>query len=187
MKLGTTLVSAVSLALVLLLAGLSATAADSRPNFTGTWELDQSRSHSIPPDMKQTMTVVHEGDRVSVATKIVNRQGERTVNDSYTLDGKQVDFTPPPPPPPPQPPPAGAPAPPAPKGKRAARWLPGGKGFVVEEEITTETPQGTSHSTVARKWIIWPDGTLSVEIQTEDARGSFSSKRIFVNIRMTPN
>lgn len=182
MKLGTVFFSVALVALALLpVAGLPvAPAFAARPNFTGTWELDQSRSHSIPPDMKQTMKVVHEGDKVSVETKIVNRQGERTINDSYMLDGKQTAFTPPAPPAPPQPPPPGTPAPSVPQGKRAARWLPDGKGFVVEEEITNDTPQGKTTTNVARKWIIWPDGTLSVEIQTEDARGSFSSKRVFV-------
>lgn len=184
MRLRTTLLRAASLMLLVVAAGLIATAADDPPlpNFNGTWELDQSRSHSIPPDIKQTMTVVHEGDKLSVETKIVTRQGDRIIRDAYTLDGKESEFTPPPPPPPPpsQPPPTQPAVAPVIKGKRTGRWLPNRKGFVVEEEVTTETPQAKSVSNVARKWIIWPDGTLTVEIQTETERGAFSSKRVFV-------
>ncbi|HEX8476622.1 MAG TPA: hypothetical protein VF666_21675 [Pyrinomonadaceae bacterium] len=167
---------------LLLFAFTAATTATSKPDFSGTWELDQTKSHSIPPDMKQTMTVVQEGDKVSVETRIVTAQGERVVRDSFMLDGKEVEFTPPAPRPQPQEqqPPTTNAAPPAPKGKRAARWLPNGNGFVVEEEIKTETPQGTTTALIARKWIIWADGTLTIEILQEDHRGSFSSKRAFV-------
>ena len=157
-------------------ATLSAAAA--RPNFSGTWELDQSQSHSIPTNMKQTMTVAHEGDRVSVETKIITPQGERTQSDAYTLDGKESEFTPPAPQGP-NAPPAGSP--PA-KGKRSARWLPNDAGFVVEEEITQPAPQGKGMETVnvARKWRMWPDGTVSIEIMTQSPRGEFNSKRVFV-------
>jgi hypothetical protein len=152
----------------LLLAAAQADAP--RANFSGTWELDQSKSHSIPPDMKQTMTVVQDGDRVSVETKIVNPQGERTVKDAFVLDGKEVEFTPPP---------QGPNAPPA-KGKRKGQWLAGGKGFYLEEEITSETPQGPSTTLVSRKWMSWPDGTISVEVIQETPLGAFSSRRAFV-------
>ena len=62
----------------LLAAAVAALADTPKPNFSGTWELDQTKSHSIPPDMKQTMTVVHSGDKVSLEVKIVSAQGERT-------------------------------------------------------------------------------------------------------------
>ncbi len=157
----------------LLLLAAAAVYADTRPNFAGTWELDQSRSHSIPPDMKQTMTVVQEGDTVSVETKIVNAQGERVVKDAYTLDGKEAEFAPPKPP-------NAPPDAPAPKGKRTGRWMPNDRGFILEEEIVTQTPQGTETSLVARKWTRWPDGTLSIEIITERGGNAFSSRRVFV-------
>lgn len=158
----------------LLLASAQADAP--RASFAGTWELDQSKSHSIPPDMKQTMTVVQEGDRVSVETKIVNAQGERTVKDAFTLDGKEAEFTPP----------QGPNAPPA-KGKRKGQWLKDGKGFYLEEEITSETPQGPSTSLVSRKWMSWPDGTISVEVIQETPRGAFSSRRVFVKSQPKPS
>ena len=150
-----------------------AAAAAARPNFTGTWELDQSRSHSIPPAMKQTMTVVHDGDRVSVETKIVDAGGERTVKDAYTLDGKEAEFTP-------QRPPNAPPDAPAPKGKRTGRWMANDRGFLVEEEIINQTPQGPETILVARKWMSWPDGTLSIEVITERGGNAFNNKRVFV-------
>ena len=164
-----------SLACVLLLLSVAADAADTpRPNFTGTWELDQSRSHSIPPDMKQTMTVAHDGDKVSVELKIVNAQGERVQKDEYVLDGKEVEFTPPAPPNAP----AGAPPP---KGKRRGGWLPNNKGFFLEEEVQTKNPQGQDVTLlVSRKWMRWPDGTISIEVIQETPRGTFSNKRVFV-------
>ena len=160
----------------LLLAAAAAFAASgaARPNFTGTWELDQTRSHSIPPDMKQTMTVLHNGDSVSVETKIVNAQGERVIKDAYTLDGKETAFDPP------RPPNAPADAP-APKGKRKGSWMANDKGFMVEEEIQSPTPQGGTETVlVARKWMQWPDGTLSIEIITERGGNAFNNKRVFV-------
>ena len=159
--------------LLLTAAVALAVAAAARPNFTGTWELDQSRSHSIPPDMKQTMTVVHDGDSVSVETKIINAQGERVVKDLFTLDGKEAEFAPP------RPPNAPADAP-APKGKRVGRWMANDRGFIVEEEIVNQTPQGPETILVARKWTQWPDATLSIEIITERGGNAFNNKRVFV-------
>jgi hypothetical protein len=158
---------------LLLAASVASAVAPARPNFTGTWELDQSRSHSIPPDIKQTMTVAHDGDRVTVETKIISAQGERVVKDAYTLDGKEAEFAPPVPPNAPR-------DAPAPKGKRTGRWMANDKGFIVEEEIVNQTPQGPETVLVARKWMQWPDGTISIEIITERGGNAFNNKRVFV-------
>lgn len=158
----------------LMLAVAAPAAVVQRPSFSGTWELDQSKSHSIPPDMKQTMTVRQDGEKVSVEVKITDARGERTQTDSYALDGKEAEFMPP------APPNAPAGAPPPAKGKRKASWLPSGKGFVVEEEIPTQTPGGPFTLVVARKWTMWPDGTLSIEVIQETPRGTFNNKRVFV-------
>jgi hypothetical protein len=153
-------------------AAFAAAAAD-RPNFGGTWELDQSRSHSIPPDVKQLMTVVQEGDRVAVELKVTSAQGERVIKESYTVDGRETEFAPPPPPNAPK-------DAPAPKGKRTARWMANGKGFVIEDEIVNQTPQGPETVLVARKWMYWPDGTFSIETITERGGNAFNNKRVFV-------
>lgn len=155
-----------------LVAAFAAVGASPKPDFSGTWELDQVQSHSIPPDMKQTMTVVHNGDKVTVETKIINAQGERVVKDEFVLDGKEVDFTPPPP--------ANPNAPPS-KGKRKGAWLPNGSGFYLDELIQSKNQQGADVTTpVSRKWVMWPDGTMSIETITDTPRGTFNNKRVFV-------
>jgi hypothetical protein len=159
-------------ALLLLAAAAVAYAAD-HPSFAGTWELDQSRSHSIPPDMKQTFTVVQEGDRVAVELKVVTPQGERVIKEAYTLDGKETEFAPPVPPNAPK-------DAPAPKGKRTARWMANDRGFMIEDEIVNQTPDGPETILIARKWMHWPDGTISVETITERGGNAFNNKRVFV-------
>lgn len=162
-------------ALLLTLAA-AAFAADNiaHPNFAGVWELDQTRSHSIPPDMKQTMTVTQDGDKVSVELKVVNAQGERVIKEAYTLDGKETEFAPPVPPNAPK-------DAPAPKGKRTAHWMANGKGFIIEDEIVNTTQQGGTETVLlARKWMQWPDGTFSIETITERGGNAFNNKRVFV-------
>src|SRR6185295_16348994 len=100
-----------------------------------------------PPGIEQTMTVVHVGDKINLETKLVTAEGERVIKDVYTLDGKEVEFTP-----------QGLQGPVGKaKGKRTARWLPGGNGIVVNEESTIETDKGPVTSQPTRKWILSPD------------------------------
>ncbi|HVF54885.1 MAG TPA: hypothetical protein VM934_01970 [Pyrinomonadaceae bacterium] len=156
-----------SFACLLLLIGLGASSAV-RPNFGGTWALEHARSYSVPRDMQQTMTVTHEGDKLNVETKIVSPQGERVVTDAYTLDGKEAEFTPQP-----------GPAEVIGKGKRTAKWLPADNGFIVQEEFQTKSPQGPANNQITRKWIMWADGSLSIDLYQDGPRGSFETKRIF--------
>jgi hypothetical protein len=160
-------------ACLLLFAAPALAFAPARPNFSGTWELDQTRSHSIPPDVKQTMTVAQDGDKVSVELKVVSPQGERVIKEAYTLDGKEIEFAPPVPPNAPK-------DAPAPKGKRTARWMANDKGFIIEDEIVQTSPRGTETILVARKWMHWPDGTFSIETITERGGNAFNNKRVFV-------
>ena len=159
--------------LAFLLLATAAAADTAHPNFGGVWELDQTRSHSIPPDMKQMLTVTQEGDRVSVELKVVTPQGERVIKEAYTLDGKETEFAPPVPPNAPK-------DAPAPKGKRTARWMANDRGFMIEDEIVNQTPEGSETILIARKWMHWPDGTLSIETITERGGNAFNNKRVFV-------
>jgi hypothetical protein len=153
---------------VVLSLGLVALAAPA-PDFSGTWELDRSRSIGLPPGMQQTMTVMQSGDKINLETKIVTAQGERVIKDVYTLDGKEAEFTP------------QGPQGPAGKGKRTAKWLPRGNGIVVSEETTVETPKGPVTSQLTRKWILSPDGTtLTIDMYHDNPNISFETKRIFV-------
>lgn len=153
---------------VIFSLGLSALAAPA-PDFSGTWELDRSRSIGLPPGMQQTMTVMQSGDKINLETKIITAQGERVVKDVYTLDGKEAEFTP------------QGPQGPAGTGKRTAKWLPRGNGIVVSEETTVETDKGPVTSQLTRKWILSPDGTtITIDMYHDTPRGSFETKRIFI-------
>ncbi|MCL4703755.1 hypothetical protein KJ068_01265 [bacterium] len=140
-----------------------------KPNFSDTWVLDKDKSFSNPAGLEQTMTITHENDRIKLTCKQkTTRGGEVDLNESYTLDGKPSDFTPP--------------NPPNAKGKRKASWLPNNKGILIEDEITSTSPEGQEVTQqITRKWQLSPDGsTLTIDYYFDGPRGSFESKRVFV-------
>jgi hypothetical protein len=138
-----------------------------KPNFSGTWTLDKDKSFSNPPGLEQTMTITHNGDQIKLEGKQKTTRGEIDLNESYTLDGKETDFTPP--------------SPPNAKGKRKAYWLPNNKGIVVEDEITTDSPNGAVTQQITRKWLLSADGsTLTVDYYFDTPRGAVEGKRVFM-------
>ena len=140
-----------------------------KPDFSGTWVLDKDRSFSNPAGLEQTLIVIHSDDQIKLESKLVTtRGGEQTINESYTLDGKETEFAPPG-------------AQPGAKGKRKASWLPEGRGVVIEDNVTSDSPKGPVTSLVTRKWTLSADGsTLTVDYYFDDQRGSFEAKRVFV-------
>lgn len=155
-----------SLACLVLLTGAFSFAAE-KTNFSGTWVLDKDRSFSTQPGLEQTMTITHQGDSLKLVGKQKSARGEVDLNESYGLDGKQSDFTPL--------------NPPNAKGKRKAYWLPNAKGIIVEDEITSDSPNGPATQLITRKWRLSPDGSvLTIDYFIDNARGSFESKRVFV-------
>ncbi|HSB10252.1 MAG TPA: hypothetical protein VLM38_12265 [Blastocatellia bacterium] len=145
----------------------SIAAASSRPDFSGTWVMDTNRSFSNPPGLEQTLMVVHTGDQIKLETKIKTQQGEQTVSEVYTLNGSEADFTPPG-------------AQPNAKGKRKSAWLPDGQRIIIEDVVTTDSPNGPVTRKITRKWTLSPDGkTLTVDYYFDDQRGSFEAKRVF--------
>ena len=154
-----------------LLVSLLAMAAQN-PNFTGSWTMDRARSFGMPGDMQQTMTVTQAGDQIELETKLIQPGNERSVKDSYVLDAKEREFTP-------QPPPNAPANAPQPKGKRTAAWLPNGKGIVVNEVTTNETPKGPETRKLTRKWTLSGDGELVIDMYIDNPNGSFETKRIF--------
>ena len=141
--------------------------AATKPNFSGTWTMDQQRSYGVPRNMSQTLTITQKDDRIELETKIVQPNNERTVKDTYVLDGKEYDFTPTVPP---NQPPA--------TGKRTSMWLPGDKGIQVTDVTTAETPKGPVKTQTVRKWTI-SGGELVVDMYIDNPNGSFEAKRIF--------
>ena len=154
-----------------LLLACSATALAQKPEFNGSWTMDRARSFGMPGNMNQTMTVTQSGDEIQVETKLIQPNNERTVKDSYVLDGKERDFSPP------VPPNAPANAPP-PKGKRTAYWMPGNKGILVDDVVTTETPNGPAVTKTTRKWTL-SSGELVIDMYVDNPNVSYEAKRVF--------
>ena len=139
-----------------------------KPNFSGAWVMDRARSFGMPGNMQQTMTVTQTEDQIEVETKLIQPDNERTVKDTYILDGKEYEFTP-----------ATAPNAPPAKGKRTTNWLPNGNGIVVNEVTTTVTDKGTVTTQIARKWTLTGDGQLTIDLYIDGPNGSYETKRIF--------
>src|ERR1041384_693209 len=143
--------------------------AATKPDFSGTWTLDGQRSYGIPQNMKQILTITQKDDRIELETKLIQPNNERTVKDTYVLDGKEYDFTPPVPP---NQPPA--------TGKRTAVWLPGDRGIQVTDVTTAETPKGPVKTQTVRKWTISGQGELVIDMYVDSPTFSYEAKRIFI-------
>ena len=142
--------------------------AATKPNFSGTWQMDRARSYGLPGNMNQTLTITHKDDQIELETKLIQPGNERVVKDTIILDGKEHEFTPTVPP---NQPPA--------KGKRSAVWLPGDKGIQVTEVTTAETPKGPVTTQSVRKWTISSEGELIIDIYVDNPQVSYEAKRIF--------
>ncbi len=142
--------------------------AATKPDFSGNWSMDRARSFGMPGNMNQTMTITQKDDQIEVETKLIQPDNERTVKDTYILDGKEHDFTP-------QVPPNQPPA----KGKRTANWLPGDKGITVTDVTTAETPKGPVTTQTVRKWTISGQGELVIDMYVDNPNISYEAKRIF--------
>ena len=143
--------------------------AATKPDFSGTWTMDRARSFGMPPDMNQTMVVTHKGDQIELETKLIQPNNERSIKDTYILDGKEHEFTPP------------APSNQAPpKGKRTAQWMPGDRGIQITDVTIAETPKGPVTSQLVRKWTISGQGELVIDMYIDNANGSYETKRIFI-------
>ena len=152
---------------ILVLCFIQVVLAASKPDFSGNWVMDKNRSFSNPPGLEQTLLVSHTGDQIKVEAKLKTQQGEQTISETYTLDGKETEFAPPG-------------AQPGAKGKRKAMWLPDGRGAVIEDIVTSDSANGPVTRKTIRKWTLSPDGrTLTVDYYFDDQRGSFEAKRVF--------
>lgn len=142
--------------------------AATKPNFSGTWTMDRARSYGLPGNMNQILTITQTDEKIEVETKLIQPGNERTVKDTYNLDGKEYDFTP-------QAPPNQTP----PKGKRTVTWLPADKGIMVTDVTTAETPKGPVTTQVMRKWTFSSTGELVIDMFIDGPNGSFEAKRIY--------
>ena len=142
--------------------------AGTKPNFSGTWTMDRARSFGLPANMNQTLVITQKDEQIELETKLIQPDNDRTVKDTYILDGKEHEFTP-------QAPPNQTPQ----KGKRTAIWLPGDRGIQVTEVSTSETPKGPVTTQVVRKWTISGEGELIIDMYVDNPNISYEAKRIF--------
>jgi hypothetical protein len=143
-----------------------------KADFSGGWIMDRNRSFGIPRDLEATMTVSQAEEQMEVETKLLQAGKERVVKDTFILDGKEHEFSPLAP--------ANAPADaPAPKGKRTASWLPDGKGILLTELVTNETPKGPVTTQLVRKWVFTSANELTITTFVDGPNGSYEAKRIF--------
>ena len=155
--------------IVLALSILTASADAVPPDFSGQWELDAAKSEGLPPGTKQSMTVKQSSDRLEVETKITGPQGDRTVNDTYVLNGKPAEFTP-----------AMIGGGKAKKGSRTASWSADGTGMDVTEEAEVETSDGADTIKGKRTWRLSDDGkVLTIEIDLAGEQGAMKGKRVY--------
>ena len=79
--------------LATLWATLAAVAlpAPAKPNFSGDWKLNTSKSTfgQMPAPSSMTSKITHADPKVSTATKTVGDQGEFEILSNYTTDGKE--------------------------------------------------------------------------------------------------
>ena len=160
--------SVIGCAILVLCLGQLAFALE-KPDFSGTWVLDKNRSFNNPAGLEQTLNIVHTGNQIKLDSKVVTARGEQTINESYLLDGKESDFTPP----------GGQPGA---KGKRTSSWLPDGRRLLISDEITSDSPKGPVTQKIMRKWTLSADGsTLTVDYFFDNPGGiSYEAKRIFL-------
>jgi hypothetical protein len=114
------------------------------------------------------MTVIQTGDRLSLETKLITEQGETVVADSYTLDGKETEFTP------------KAPNGQSGKGKRTAKWTDDGNSIAIKEQSTFDSSEGPITVQMTRQWTLLADGkTLRIDMTVQGPNGTQQVKRSF--------
>src|SRR5690349_2654112 len=144
-----------SIAVAILVLSVVALAT-TKPDFNGNWTMDRARSFGLPADMNQTLVITQNADQIDLETRLLQPNNERSVKDTYILDGKEHEFTP-----------LTAPNQPPAKGKRTATWLPGDRGLQVTEVVTTQTEKGPVTSQVVRKWTISAQGELIIDMYVD--------------------
>ena len=151
--------------LALVLTGSLAFAAE-KPNFSGTWVMDKTRSEGIPPNVEQTMTLAQVEDNLSMQNKIVTPQGDIDIKDSFNINGKEVEFT-------------QKRNDEEIKGKRTSKWLADVSGFESNEEFTVEGGDGQAITQqITRKWVMSADGkTFTVDLSGKTPNGDMHTKK----------
>ena len=151
-----------------LLCSLMPAGTPSDPAFGGVWTLDRDRSFSNPAGLEQTMTISFDGTVLKIDARLKTAQaGDQTVQESWTLDGEEREFSP-------------SGAAPGTKAKGKASWLPGRRGILITDERTITTQKGSTTQQTTRKLTLSPEGTvLTVDYYFDTPRGQYEAKRVF--------
>jgi hypothetical protein len=145
--------------LALLLCFALAAAAAEKPDFTGKWKLNASKSDlgQMPVPDKWEMTVEHKDPNVKSTTVTAGQMGERTMEAVYKTDGTETTN----------------------KGfgdsetKSTAKWDGGVLAIVTNMEF-----QGNK-MTMESRWSLSGDGKVLTMDQTmKSDRGEFNMKRV---------
>ena len=77
---------------ILTLAGFATLAAQTKPNFSGNWTLNVSKSDfgMLPPTESRTDVIEHNDPALKVSTTATGAQGKQSFTANYTTDGKEV-------------------------------------------------------------------------------------------------
>ena len=67
-------------------------AAQNKPNFTGTWKLNVSKSDfgPLPGPTSRTDVIEHSDPALKVSSAVENAQGKQSNTSTYTTDGKEI-------------------------------------------------------------------------------------------------
>ncbi len=158
------------------------TAFADNPKLSGVWVLDKAKSEGLPPTkFHQIMMVTQTGDKLSVSTKIITSEGEDVSPKSYTLDGKETEYS-------------------ATllvtedtdspeggktrhstktvKGKQTAKWT--ADGIEITELLIINPLNEAAAVKTTRKWILSTDGkTLKVTINVQSPTVKSETKLTF--------
>ena len=141
---------------ILVLAALPALA---KPNFTGDWKLNTSKSTfgEMPAPDSMTYKVTHAEPKLSTATKQSSQMGEFEMQSSYTTDGKECTnqgF-------------GGS------TNKSVVKW--DGDTLVIE----TKGQFGDNEFTMSEKWVLSADGKMLTITRTfKSAMGEGEQKMV---------
>ena len=115
------------------------------------------------------MTLTQTGDNLALQNKIATAEGDININDSFTINGKEVEFT-------------QKRNDEEIKGKRTSKWLAEDNSFESTEEFTVLGGDNVpTTQQITRKWVMAADGkTFTVDLFGKTPSGDLHTKRIFV-------
>lgn len=147
----------------LLALTVVALAAD-KPDFTGTWKLDPSKSDfgQMPAPEKMERIIDHKDPAIKIKTTQSTPNGDRTTDTAYTLDGKEQKQE-------------------SPRG--VIVYTPKWEGSVVViDSKRTMTIQGQQvEITGVERWSLSDDGkTMAVDSKMVAPMGELTMKAVFV-------